>query len=130
MEDEVEERRRAGDRTRREVMGDAHVDRVGTRTNGLDQAFQELVTDTAWGAVWARPDLDRRTRSLVTIVLLAALDRDELDVHLRAAPGLGVTKQEIAEALLHVAIYAGFPAASHGYRRLESVLGSVGGTDD
>jgi alkylhydroperoxidase/carboxymuconolactone decarboxylase family protein YurZ len=73
--------------------------------------------------VWARPDLDRRTRSLLTIALHAAFGPDELDVHLRAAPGLGVTEEEIAETLLHVATYAGFPAASYGYRRVEALLG-------
>jgi 4-carboxymuconolactone decarboxylase len=100
-------------RRRREVLGDEHVDRAMKRTTGLDAEFQEWITDTAWGGVWSRPGLDTRTRSLVTIGILAALGREELDIHLRAIENTGVSREEVMEVLYHVAIYAGIPAA-HG----------------
>src|SRR3954453_2155647 len=101
-----ESRYDTGMRTRREVLGDAHVDRAQARQTNLDADFQRLITEMAWGTLWARPELDRRTRSLVTIAILAALGRaDELALHIRATANTGVTASEIAEALLHVAIY-------------------------
>ena len=105
-----------GMRVRREVLGDAHVDRAQARQTSFDADFQRFITESAWGAVWARPDLDRRTRSLITIAVLAALGRsEELALHLRASQNTGATPQEIAEALLHVAIYAGIPAANTAF---------------
>jgi 4-carboxymuconolactone decarboxylase len=102
-----------GLRVRREVMGDAHVDRSLERRTDFDADFQRFITETAWGSVWTRPDLDRRTRSLITIAILAALGREhELALHLRASRNIGVDEREIAEALLHVAVYAGVPAAN------------------
>jgi 4-carboxymuconolactone decarboxylase len=98
-------------RVRREVLGDDHVERAAAGTTDFDADFQRLITETAWGSVWARPDLDRRTRSLVTIAILAALGREELALHLRASRRIGVEPHEIAETLLHVAVYAGVPAA-------------------
>jgi len=104
---------RDGMRRRREVLGDDHVDRAEARTTGFDAEFQQWITDTAWGGVWSRPGLDTRTKSLVTIAILAALGREELDIHLRAIENTGVSAEEVMEVLYHVAIYAGIPAA-HG----------------
>jgi 4-carboxymuconolactone decarboxylase len=105
----------AGMRVRREVLGDEHVERSWARTTELDADFQRFITEMAWGSVWARPGLDRRTRSLVTIAILAALGREELALHLRASRNVGVEPGEIAEALLHVAVYAGVPAANTAF---------------
>jgi 4-carboxymuconolactone decarboxylase len=102
-----------GRRVRREVLGDAHVERAEARTTPFDADFQRYLTESAWGAVWARPGLDRRTRSLLTIVILASLGRrEELALHLRACRNTGATPEDVAEALLHVAVYAGIPAAN------------------
>lgn len=104
---------REGMQRRREVLGDEHVDRASRGTTRFDAEFQEWITETAWKGVWSRPGLDTRTRSLVTIAILAALGRDELDIHLRAIGNTGVSPEEVMEVLYHVAIYAGIPAA-HG----------------
>src|SRR5436305_10133511 len=105
-----------GMKVRKEVLGSEHVERVQAYTTEFDADFQRFITEMAWGTLWARPDLDRRTRSLVTIAILAALGRaDELALHIRATENTGVTPGEIAEALLHVAIYAGVPAANTAF---------------
>ncbi len=111
-----------GLRVRKEVLGDEHVERALGRTTGLDADFQRFITEMAWGSVWARPGLDRRTRSLVTIAILAALGREELALHLRASRNVGVEPGEIAEALLHVAVYAGVPAANSAFAVARSEL--------
>jgi 4-carboxymuconolactone decarboxylase len=112
-----------GSKVRREVLGDEHVDAAAARKTDLDASFQSFITETAWGSVWARPDLDRRTRSLVTIAILAALGRGgELEMHLRASRNIGVDPGEVAEALLHVAVYAGVPAAHAAFQVAKSVL--------
>lgn len=124
------ERFDAGTRVRREVLGDAHVDRAIARTTELDADFQRFITEYAWGSVWARPDLDRRTRSLVTIAILAALGRgEELALHLRASRNTGAAPREIAEALLHVAVYAGVPAANAAFALFKSELGTPAQAD-
>ncbi len=111
-----ESRFEKGTRVRREVLGQAHVARAQAAETEFDADFQRFITETAWGGVWARPDLDRRTRSLITIAILAALGRtEELTLHLRATRNTGVDPQEIAEALLHVAVYAGVPAANTAF---------------
>ena len=108
-----ESRYDAGMRVRREVLGDEHVERATSRQTEFDAPFQEFITEVAWGSLWARHDLDRRTRSLITIALLAALGRtEELRLHLNASRNTGATPEEIREALLHVAVYAGVPAAN------------------
>ncbi len=118
-----ESRYDAGMRVRREVLGDAHVDRAQARQTSLDADFQRLITEMAWGTLWARPELDRRTRSLITIAILAALGRtDELALHIRATENTGATPSEIAEALLHVAIYAGVPAANTAFAIAKAAL--------
>src|SRR6059058_3300376 len=104
-----------GMKVRKEVLGSEHVERALARTTEFDADFQRFITETAWGSVWARPDLDRRTRSLVTIAILAALGREELALHLRASRNTGVDPHEIAEVLLHVAVYAGVPAANAAF---------------
>ena len=104
-----------GMKVRREVLGSEYVERALARSTEFDADFQHYITEAAWGSVWARPDLDRRTRSLVTIAILAALGREELAVHLRASRNTGVDPHEIAEVLLHVAVYAGVPAANAAF---------------
>jgi 4-carboxymuconolactone decarboxylase len=97
-------------------LGDAHVDRSTANATDLDREFQRYITEIAWGGVWSRPGLDRRTRSLVTIAILAALGRDEVALHLRGSKNTGATPEEIAEVLMHVSVYAGVPAALSAFR--------------
>lgn len=105
------ERFEQGMKTRRAVLGDAHVDRAQTVTTGFDQPFQQLITEAARGTVWSGNHWTKRERSMVTIALLAALGQDEeLAMHVRATANTGATEADIREALLHVAIYAGVPA--------------------
>ncbi|HWO70071.1 MAG TPA: 4-carboxymuconolactone decarboxylase [Actinomycetota bacterium] len=114
-------------RVRREVLGDEHVDRAAAERSVLDADFQDFITETAWGSVWSRPGLDRRTRSLLTIAILAALGRrEELAMHLRASRRTGVEPEELAEALFHVAVYAGIPAAHAAFGLARSVLEGEG----
>lgn len=117
----------AGEAARRRVLGDAHVDRATAAATALDRDFQRWITESVWGGIWSRPGLDDRTRSLVTIAILAALGRDELDLHLRATANTGVTPEEVAEVMLHVAAYAGVPAANHGLARAKALLGDAEG---
>ncbi len=113
----------AGLKVRREVLGEAHVARALAASTGFDRHFQEFITRAAWGGVWARPDLDRRTRSLITLALLAGLGQhEEFRLHLRATRNTGATPEEIAEMLLHVAVYAGVPAANSAIRLAKEVL--------
>ena len=112
-----------GMRARRPAHGDAHVDGATAAVTPLDEDFQRWITESVWGSVWARDTLDDRTRSMVTIAILAALGRDELDLHLGATANTGVTGEEVAEVLLHVAVYAGVPAANHALSRAKELLG-------
>jgi 4-carboxymuconolactone decarboxylase len=105
-----------GMKMRRAVLGDEHVDRATAAATDLDADFQHWITETAWGGVWARPGLDLRTRSLVTIAILGGLNHEELELHIRAARNTGVSPAEIREALFHVAIYAGVPAANRAFK--------------
>ena len=112
-----------GMEVRREVLGDDHVDRAVERTTDLNRGFQELITRYAWGEVWSRPALDRRSRSMITLALLAALGHeDELAMHVRAAVRNGLSPEEISEVLLHTAIYAGVPVANRALAVAETVL--------
>ena len=121
------ERYRRGLAVRREVLGDEHVDRALGARSELDTEFQDLITRYAWGEVWARPGLPRKTRSLLTLALLVALGRsDELRMHLRAARRIGVTREEIAEVLLQTAIYCGVPAANAAFHMAAEVLAEDG----
>jgi 3-oxoadipate enol-lactonase/4-carboxymuconolactone decarboxylase len=108
---------------RREVLGDEHVDRATDRITDLDRDFQTMITEYAWGTVWTRPGLDRRTRSLITITALVARGHhEELAMHLRAARRNGVTVEEIGETLLQSAIYCGVPDANTAFRIAREVL--------
>ena len=125
MGDEVYER---GMKTRREVLGDAHVDRAAEGTTPFTADFQELITKYAWGEIWSRPGLDRRTRSCITLAVLVALGRDhEVAMHVRAALGNGLTPDEIKEVLLHTAVYAGVPVANSAFAIAQQVLDEEGG---
>lgn len=115
-----------GLQVRKSVLGDAHVSRASVAATDFDQPFQELITRYAWGSVWEREGLSRRDRSLLTITLLAALGQDaELVMHVRATRNTGVTAEEIREALLHVAVYAGVPAANHAIQLAKQTLAEM-----
>jgi 4-carboxymuconolactone decarboxylase len=117
------ERHVLGMQLRRAVLGDAHVDRAQAGRSDLTVEFQDLITRYAWGEIWTRPGLPRKTRSLVTIGMLVALNRpDELRMHLRAAAACGVTREELKELLLHAAIYCGVPAAHAAFALAEAEL--------
>ena len=105
-----------GMKVRRAVLGAAHVDRAEARKTAFDEDFQRYITESAWGAVWTRPGLDRRTRSLLTLALLAAQGYwEEFAMHLRATSNTGASADDIREMLFHVAVYAGVPAANRGF---------------
>lgn len=108
---------REGMATRRSVLGDAHVDAATARRTPFDADFQTFITEGAWGSVWSRPGLSKRERSMLTIALLAALGHDEeVAMHVRATANTGCSPDDIKEALLHVAVYAGVPAANRAFR--------------
>jgi 4-carboxymuconolactone decarboxylase len=111
---------------RREVLGDEHVDRAIERTTDFTADFQDLITRYAWGEIWSRPGLDRRTRSCITLTALVALGREaELAMHVRAALRIGLTPDEIKEVLLHSAVYCGVPAANGAFAIAQEVLDEV-----
>jgi 4-carboxymuconolactone decarboxylase len=113
---------------RREVLGHAHVDRASAAATDLTRDFQELVTEFAWGSVWTRPGLDRRTRSLLTITALVARGHhDELALHIRGALRNGVSVAELQETLLHCAVYCGVPAANTAFRIAQDTLAQLEG---
>ena len=123
MPEPQSERYQQGMATRRAVLGDAHVDRAAAAATPFDQPFQALITESAWGSVWSRPGWTKRERSLVTIALLAALGHDEeVAMHVRATVNTGASREDIAEALLHVAIYAGVPAANRAIKIAKHVF--------
>jgi len=125
---EERERHTSGMLVRREILGNAHVDRAEEQKSELDEEFQDLITRYAWGEIWTRPGLSRHTRSLLTIGLMVALNREEeLKLHLRASRNNGVTAGEIREVLLHCAVYCGVPAANAAFRAAGEVLKSGGG---
>lgn len=112
-----------GMQVRRSILGDAHVDRAEAAKTSFDEDFQRFITEGAWGSVWSRPGLTRRERSLVTITLLAALGHDdELAMHLRATANTGASIDDVKEALLHVAVYAGVPAANRAIKIAKTVF--------
>jgi 4-carboxymuconolactone decarboxylase len=112
---------------RREVLGDAHVDRAVANTTDFTQPFQDYITRSAWGSIWARPGLDRKTRSCITLAVLTALHcHDELAMHVRAAIGNGLTAQEISEVLLHTGVYAGVPASNAAFQIAQRTLAELG----
>jgi len=103
--------------TRRSVLGDAHVDRAEAAKTPFDEDFQRFITEGAWGSVWSRPGLSPRERSLITLALLAAQGHDEeVAMHIRATANTGASAEDVKEALLHVAVYAGVPAANRAFK--------------
>jgi 4-carboxymuconolactone decarboxylase len=119
------DRYEAGMKVRRAVLGDAHIDASLKKRNDFNDAFQDLITRYAWGEIWSRPGLPRSTRSLITVAMLVALNReDELRMHLHAAVKNGVTQDEIREVLLQTAIYCGVPAANSAFRIAQEVFDS------
>ena len=113
-------------KTRRAVLGKAHVDRAQGRLNDFNRDFQDFITRYAWGEVWNRPGLERHTRSLLTLTLMIALNReDEFKMHVRAAFNNGVTREEIREVILHAAIYAGVPAANSAMHWAEDAFAAI-----
>jgi len=120
-------RHEEGMRVRREVLGDAHVDRAGAAAGALGADFQDWITRCAWGEVWTRPALDRRTRSCITVAMLAALGcEEERALHLQAARRNGVSVAELAEVLLQVTVYAGAPRAHRAFAVARDALGDGG----
>ncbi|MGH2893586.1 MAG: 4-carboxymuconolactone decarboxylase [Solirubrobacteraceae bacterium] len=117
----------AGMKVRRAVLGDAHVDRAIERTTEFTAPFQDFITRYAWGGVWSREDLDRRTRSVITLSVLTALGREnEIAMHVRAALRNGLTPAEIGEVFIHTAIYAGVPAANSAFAIAQEVIEDEG----
>jgi 4-carboxymuconolactone decarboxylase len=118
-----DDRYETGVRVRRDVLGDAHVDRATERATDFTREFQELITRYAWGEIWTRPGLDRRTRSCITLTALVAGGQlDELALHVRAARRNGLTEDEIKEVLLQCAIYCGVPAANSAFAVAQRAL--------
>jgi 4-carboxymuconolactone decarboxylase len=119
-----------GMKVRREVLGNAHVDNAEANQTLFDADFQRFITETAWGSVWTRPGLDRRTRHLVTLAVLATLGKEhELALHIRATQNTGVTQEELKEVFMQVAIYAGVPAANTAFSVAKSVYAELSGKE-
>jgi len=112
-----------GMKTRREVLGNEHVERAVKNTNKIDERFQDFITEGAWGTLWSNEKLSRRDRSLITISLLAAIGHhEELEMHFNASKNTGATFDEISEVLMHVAVYAGVPASNSAFKILKKVF--------
>ncbi len=127
-QDGKSERYRQGTATRRKVLGDAHVDRAEANKTAFDAPFQELITEAAWGHVWSRDTITPRERSMMTLALLAGLGNfEELALHTRATANTGATRDDIMEAMLHVAIYAGVPRANHAIKIIKQVFAEMDG---
>ncbi|HWD07176.1 MAG TPA: 4-carboxymuconolactone decarboxylase [Amycolatopsis sp.] len=122
-----DERYEAGMKVRREVLGDEHVDRAVVRTTDFSKPFQDYITEAAWGSIWTRDGLDRKTRSCITLATLTALHcHDELAMHVRAAIRNGLTAAEIREVLMHAGVYAGVPAANTAMGIAQRTLAELG----
>jgi 4-carboxymuconolactone decarboxylase len=119
----MNDRHTLGEATRRQVLGDAHVDRSKARATPLDAPFQALITEAAWGHVWSSDALTRRERSMITLALLAGLGNwDEFELHLRATINTGASAEDVAQVLQHVAIYAGVPRANTAMKLAKTIL--------
>ena len=117
-----------GMRIRRSVLGNDHVERAEAGKSNFDADFQRFITEAAWGSVWARPGLDKKTRHLLTIAMLATLGHhEELAMHIRATRNTGVTREDVKEVLLQVAVYAGIPAANAAFAVAKRVYGEMDG---
>ena len=129
MSESDDERRSTGMSVRREVLGDAHVDQAVAATTEFTAPFQDFITRYAWGDVWAREGLDRRTRSCITLAVLTTVRAEgEIAMHVRAALRNGLTPEEIGEVLLHTAVYAGVPAANAAFAIAQSVFNEERGS--
>ena len=127
MPDIKSDRYQQGMETRRKVLGDAHVDGAEAAKTEFDEPFQDMITEAAWGHVWSRPQWSDRERSIVTIALLAALGHDdEVAMHIRATANTGASREDVCEALMHVAIYAGVPAANHAIKIAKQTFAEMG----
>lgn len=119
-----------GMKIRRRVLGDAHVDRAEAAKTDFDQPFQEMITEGAWGTVWARDTISLRERSMLTIALLAATGNfEEIPMHIRATANTGATPDDVIEALLHVAVYAGVPKANHAIKLAKQTFAEMEGQE-
>lgn len=120
------DRYETGMKNRREVLGDAHVDRAVANTTEVTEKFQDFITRTAWGDIWERPGLDHTQRRLLTIAILTAVGNDgELDMHIRAALRAGVDQETIGEVILHTAVYVGVPNSNHGFKLLNNAVSDL-----
>lgn len=123
----MSDRGTAGDKTRRRVLGDAYVDRAEAAKSAFDAPFQTLITEGAWGTVWASDQIGLRERSMLTLALLAAQGMDEeFAMHLRATANTGASPEDVREVLMHVAIYAGVPRANHALKLAKAVYADMG----
>ncbi|MCR9157246.1 MAG: 4-carboxymuconolactone decarboxylase [Rhodobacteraceae bacterium] len=120
-----------GMKTRREVLGDAHVDRAEANKTEFDLPFQTLISEGAWGTVWSSDGISRRERSMLTLALLAATGNfEEIPMHIRATARTGASKQDVIEAFQHVAIYAGVPKANHAIKLAKQTYAEMEKSDD
>ena len=123
----MSDRYKDGMKIRRRVLGDAHVDAAEAKQSDFDAAFQTLITEGAWGSVWARDTISLRERSMLTLALLAATGNfDEIAMHIRATANTGASPDDVMEALLHVAVYAGVPRANHAIRIARDTYAEMG----
>lgn len=120
-----------GMKIRRKVLGDSHVDRAEAQKTDFDSTFQQMITEGAWGTVWARDTIPLRERSMLTIALLAATGNfAEIPMHIRATANTGATKEDVMEALLHVAVYAGVPKANHAIKLAKETYAEMEKNDE
>lgn len=127
----MSDRQSIGMEVRRSVLGDAHVDRAEAGKTAFDEPFQSLITESAWGNVWASEGISRRDRSILTLALLAAMGNfEEIPMHIRATARTGATKQDVLEAFQHVAIYAGVPKANHAIKLAKQTYAEMEQSDD
>lgn len=127
----MSDRHDKGMKIRRKVLGDAHVDRAEAHKTDFDAAFQQMITEGAWGTVWGRDTIPLRERSMLTIALLAATGNfEEIPMHIRATANTGASKDDVMEALLHVAVYAGVPKANHAIKLAKATFAEMEKTDE
>jgi 4-carboxymuconolactone decarboxylase len=125
------DRHDTGMKTRRAVLGDAHVDRAEAATTGFDAPFQQMITEGAWGTLWADDTITRRERSMLTLALLAATGNfEEIPMHVRATARTGASKEDVMQAFLHVAVYAGVPKANHAIKLAKQTFAEMESGDD
>ena len=127
----MNDRRSHGEAVRRHVLGDAHVDRAKANTSAFEAPFQDFITEGAWGTVWASDAISPRERSMLTLALLAALGNEaELPMHIRACERTGASREDVREAFMHVAVYAGVPRANRAFAIARDVFGEQDRTKD